>query len=343
MSTSVPTSNAVTTRSSTATLARFIKRNSWVLGLWVLFGALLVFTKLIQPNYGAAGFAILTLAALPYAFATAGQALVVISGGIDLSIAAMITFIGVTAAVLMEGQSEEFGALAVVLILLMGLGVGAINGAAVVLTRVPDIVVTLAFFFIWEGAALMVTDHPDGGAAVWLKELVLGTVGADFLPRDVTQWIPKALVLMLVAIALVWIPLKRSRLGISMYAIGSDRLAAFRSGVAVDRTRVAIYALAGLFAAMGGLAIVMNTGVGSPIQGPYLLASVAAVVLGGVSLAGGKGGLIGPLVAVFILRLVRQDLTFMSVDPNVAQVIEGLIMVSVVMLGGVVALRNRKA
>lgn len=343
MSASAPASTTVPSRSPGSSLLRFARRNSWVLGLWVLLGLLLVFTKIIQPNYGAAGFAILALAALPYAFATAGQALVVISGGIDLSIAAMITFIGVTAAVMMEGQPEEFGVLAVVLILLMGLGVGAINGAAVVLTRVPDIVVTLAFFFIWEGAALMVTDHPDGGVSVWLKQLVLGTVGADFLPRDVTQWIPKALLLLLLGVAVVWLPLKRSRLGVSMYAIGSDRLAAFRSGVAVDRTRVTVYALAGLFAAMGGLAIVMNTGVGSPIQGPYLLASVAAVVLGGVSLAGGKGGLIGPLVAVFILRLVRQDLTFLSVDPNVAQVIEGLIMVSVVMLGGVVALRNRNA
>lgn len=340
---SASASAAMPKRSVGASLARFAKRNSWVLGLWILLGLLLIFTKMIQPNYGAPAFAILTLAALPYAFATAGQALVVISGGIDLSIAAMITFISVSAAMLMKGQPEEFGALAVGLILLMGLGVGAINGAAVVLTRVPDIVVTLAFFFIWEGAALMVTDHPDGSASVWLKELVLGTVGADFLPRDVTQWIPKALLLMLIGIAVVWIPLRRSRLGIAIYAIGSDRLAAFRSGVAVDRTRVAVYALAGLFAAMGGLAIVMNTGVGSPIQGPYLLASVAAVVLGGVSLAGGKGGLIGPLVAVFILRLVRQDLTFLSVDPNIAQVIEGLIMVSVVMLGGVVALRNRNA
>jgi ribose transport system permease protein len=106
---------------------------------------------------------------------------------------------------------------------------------------------------------------------------------------------------------------------------------------------VVAYSLAGLFAAMGGLAIVMNTGVGTPIQGPYLLASVAAVVLGGVSLAGGKGGLVGPIVAVLILRLVRQDLTFLSIDPNVSQVIEGTIMVVVVMIGGVVAIRNRRA
>lgn len=323
-------------------LARFVKRNAWVIGLWVLLGLLIAFTKVIQPDWGASAFAILTLAALPYAFATAGQTLAVISGGIDLSMAAMITFISVTAAVLMEGQSEEFGLVAVVLILLMGLGIGTINGLSVVLTRVPDIVVTLAFFFIWEGAALLVLDHPGGAASTWLKELVLGTVGADFLPGGITGWMPKALIIMVVALGVVWIPLRRSRLGLSIYAVGSDRLAAFRSGVPVDRTRVAAYTLAGLFAAMGGLAIVMNTGVGTPIQGPYLLASVAAVVLGGVSLAGGKGGLVGPIVAVLILRLVRQDLTFLAIDPNVSQVIEGTIMVVVVMIGGVVAIRNKR-
>jgi ribose transport system permease protein len=220
---------------------------------------------------------------------------------------------------------------------------GTINGIAVVVTRVPDIVVTLAFFFIWEGAALLVLDSPGGGTVGWLREIVTGTIGGSPIPVALTEWVPKALVLMVVAIGIVWIPLRRSRLGLSMYAVGSDRQAAFRSGVPVQRTKVASYALAGLFAAMGGLALTMITGNATPLQGPYLLASVAAAVLGGVSLAGGRGGLVGPIIAVFILRLARQDLTLMSVDPNVAQIVEGLIMVSVVLLGALAALRSRRA
>ena len=86
--------------------------------------------------------------------------------------------------------------------------------------------------------------------------------------------------------------------------------------------------MTGLFAAMGGLAQVMSLGVGYPVPGNYLLASVAAVVLGGVSLAGGRGGMVGPLIAVLILRLVRQDLTLLRVDPNFTTVIEGAIMVA---------------
>jgi len=319
--------------SAAFSLPRAVRRNGWVAGLGALLAALLVVTRIIQPSYGASGIGSLAQAALPFAFAAAAQTVVVLTGGIDLSIASMMALTSVTAAVLMQGGSEELAILVVLFVLCLGLVIGAINGALVVLTRVPDIVVTLAMLFVWEGTALLVLEAPGGAAAEWLKGLVVGSIGI--------AWIPKAFVLTLVALAVVWIPLRRSRLGLSMYAVGSDRLAAFRSGVNVERTKIAAYALAGLFAAMGGLVLTMSTGIGAPIPGPYLLASVAAVVLGGVALVGGTGGLVGPIVAVFILRLLRTDLTFLSIDPNVATIVEGTIMVVVVMLGGLLALRSR--
>jgi ribose transport system permease protein len=318
---------------SAFSLPRVVRRNAWVAGLWALLAALLVVTRLIQPSYGASGIGSLAQAALPFAFAAAAQTVVVLTGGIDLSIASMMALTSVTAAVLMQGGSEEFAILVVLFVLCLGLVVGAINGLLVVVTRVPDIVVTLAMLFVWEGTALLVLASPGGGAAQWLTDLVIGDVGI--------AWIPKSFVLMLVALAVIWIPLRLSRLGLSIYAVGSDRLAAFRSGVSVERTKVAAYALSGLFAAMGGLALTMKTGIGAPIPGPYLLASIAAAVLGGVALVGGSGGLVGPIVAVFILRLLRADLTFLAIDPNVATIIEGTIMVVVVMLGGLLALRSR--
>jgi ribose transport system permease protein len=322
---------------------RAVRRNGWVFGLFVLFGLLLVFTRLIQPDYGPAGFGSLAGAALPFAFATAAQTIVVIAGGVDLSIASMMAVTSVTAAVLMNGASEEMAILVVPFVLAVGLAMGAINGALIVITRVPDIVVTLAMLFVWEGVALLILASPGGAAAEWLKALIVGSVSLPGVPDEITQWIPKALVLLVVCIGAVWIPLSRSKLGLSIYAIGSNNLAAFRSGVAVNRTKIAAYALAGLFAAMGGLVLTMSTGIGAPIPGPYLLASVAAVVLGGVTLGGGMGGIVGPIVAVFILRLVRSDLTFLSVDPNVTTIIEGTIMVIVVMLGALLAMRGRSA
>jgi ribose transport system permease protein len=239
----------------------------------------------------------------------------------------------------MAGESEAFGAAVVVIVLLEGLILGAVNGALIVLSRVPDIIVTLAMLFVWQGVALLVLPSPGGGAAQWLRDLLVGSVSTDAL----LQWVPKALVLIVVSLCVVWVPLHRSRLGLSIYAIGSSSLAAFRSGVSVSWTKIASYAIAGLFAAAGGLALTLSTGIGAPIPGPYLLASVAAVVLGGVALAGGKGGLLGPIVAVFILRLLRSDLTLLAVDPNVATIIEGTIMVVVVMLGAFIAMRAGRA
>ena len=111
----------------------------------------------------------------------------------------------------------------------------------------------------------------------------------------------------------------------------------------VARTKITAYAMAGLFAAMGGISLTMSTGIGAPIPGPYLLASVAAVVLGGVALGGGRGGLLGPIIAVFVLRLVRTDLTLLAIDPNVTAIVEGSIMVAVVMFGAYITMRSRSS
>jgi ribose transport system permease protein len=325
----------------TIAMTGLVRRQGWIVGLAVLFAILLAGTWTIQPDYGASGVGSLVRAALPYAFAVAAQTVVVIGGGIDLSIASMMALTSVTAARMMGGASEEFALVAVPFVLVLGLFLGAINGVLIVVTRVPDIIVTLAMLFVWQGTALLVLPSPGGGAAEWLRELVVGMVALPGLPEAVTQWLPKALILLIICLCIVWIPLHRSKLGLSIYAIGSSSLAAFRSGVSVERTKIAAYAIAGLYSGMGGLMLTMSTGVGAPIPGPYLLASVAAVVLGGVTLGGGKGGLLGPIVAVFVLRLLRSDLTLLAVDPNVATIIEGTIMVIVVMLGAFIAMRSR--
>ncbi len=311
------------------------RRNAWVLGLIVFLAVLLVFTKIIQPSYGAAGVQGLGNSVLPLALAAVGQAIVVISGGIDLSIGSMMALTSVVSASLMNGQSEQFAILVVVGVLVLGLVLGAVNGGLAVVTRVPDIVVTLAMSFVWAGCALLVLNAPGGGSAAWLLELVTGSLG--------NPWIPKAAVLLVVIVAVVWIPLRRSKLGLSIYAIGSNRLAAFRSGVPVGRTRVAAYMLMGLFAALGGLSLTASTGIGTPVPGPYTLMSVAAVVLGGVSLAGGRGGVFGAVVAVMILQLIRSDITFLNVNPNLAVVVQGVILIGVVMIGSLVQIRRARA
>jgi ribose transport system permease protein len=321
---------------------RLLRRHAWVAGLCALFVLMLVLARVVQPNYGAAGFESLARAALPYAFATAAQAVVVIAGGIDLSIASMMAVTSVTAAVMMQGASEGQAVLVVLFVLGLGTLMGVVNGVLIVVTRVPDIVVTLAMLFVWEGVALLILASPGGASAEWLKGLLVGSVNLPGVPPAVDAFVPKALLVLAVCLAVVWLPVKRTRLGLSIYAIGSSELSAFRTGVNVKLTKIAAYGIAGLFAGMGGLVLTASTGIGAPIPGPYLLASVAAVVLGGVVLGGGRGGLFGPIVAVFILRLARTILTFLAVDPNVTTIVEGTIMVGVVMLGGVLAMKGRR-
>lgn len=312
-----------------------VRRNGWTFALIGLLVAFLAITKLLNPNYGPAGIQGLAIAILPIAFAAVAQAIVVISGGIDLSVGSMMALASVTSAVLMKDQGDLVGVVIVIGVLLLGLAVGAINGGLVVVTKVPDIVVTLAMSFVWAGTALLILNTPGGGAAPWLMAIISGPLGSP--------WLPKALVVLAVVVVVVWLPLRRTTLGLSLYAVGSSPLAAFRSGVAVAPTKIVAYALTGFFAALGGLALTATGGVGAPVPGSYTLQSVAAIVLGGVSLAGGRGGVLGPIIAVIILALVRTDLFFGGVDPNWSTAIQGAILIGVVMFGSLVAMRKMRA
>lgn len=310
----------------------WLRDNSWPLGLVAFLALLFAFTKLIQPSYGVAAIQGLSNSMLPLALAAVAQTVVVIAGGIDLSIGSMMALTNVVAATQMKGQGEEYAVVVVIGVMLLGIVLGLVNGGLVVLTRVPDIVVTLAMSYVWAGCALLVLSTPGGSAAIWLKDLGKGSL--------FNEWIPKSAVILIVIVALVWLPLRRSRLGLSIYAIGSNSLAAFRSGVSVGRTKLAAYALTGLFSALGGLALTAASGYGRPVPGGYTLMSVAAAVLGGVSLAGGRGGAFGPIIAVVILSLMQTDITLLGVNPNLATVAQGAILIGVVMLGSLTQLRR---
>jgi ribose transport system permease protein len=315
-------------------LGEAARREAWLGGLFGLVVLLLVFTRIIQPTYGATGIQGLALSVLPLALAAAAQMVVVIAGGIDLSIGSMMALTNVVAATVMLNRSDEFGVAAAIGVLVFGFVIGAINGLVIVATRVADIIVTLAMSFVWAGFALWILQAPQRSVHRWLTDLVTGSIGSE--------WIPKGFIVLAIVVGIVWIPLRRSRFGLALYAVGSNQLAAFRSGVSVGRMKVLAYALAGLFAAVGGLALTAITGQGAPLPGGYTLASVAAVVLGGVSLAGGRGGVIGPILAVIVLSLIQTDMTFLRLNSNLATVTQGVILIVVVMLGSLTQLRGRR-
>ena len=314
----------------------FIRRNLALVGMPALLIFALAFTAIIHPNFGSFDVQSLALGALPLAFAAAAQAIVVLSGGIDLSVGSLMAVSNVLAASTMQHASFPQSLGLAALILIGGALQGAANGIIVVVSRIPDVVVTLTTGFIWGGVALLILEKPGGGAPSQFLDLAAGSA--------VSPWLPNAIILLIVAVGVIWLPVSRSRLGLLIYAVGSDRIAAFRSGVGVESTRILAYVVGGLFSALGGLALTMTTGIGAPLAGTYYtLSSVAAIVIGGVRLTGGRGGVVGPVIAAFLLTLIPTILIFLNIDPNYGQVIQGTLIVLVVMIGGFVSvMRSRK-
>ena len=306
------------------------------LAMPALLAAALVMTVTVHPSFGSFDIQSLALGALPLALAAVAQAIVVISGGIDLSVGSLIAVSNVLSASLMQHASLRTSLAISLLVLLAGALQGLSNGLVVAFSRMPDVVATLTTGFIWGGVALLILERPGGGAPPGFLNIAAGV--------DFGEWLPNALVVMGVVTAAIWLPIKLSRAGLLIYAAGSDPVAAFRSGVDVRFARTLAYVFSGVACAAGGMSLTMTTGIGAPLAGTYYtLSSVAAVVIGGVSLTGGKGGVVGPVVAALLLTLAPMDLVFLGIDPNYGQVIQGFLIVFVVMFAGFFAyLRERR-
>jgi ribose transport system permease protein len=317
---------------------RLVRRHGWTVGVYLLLLVVVLYWRSVTVlPWGPFDVQSVCLDAMPLAFAACGQAIVIVSGGIDLSIGSLMSLINVIAARWMMSMSFREALAAALALVLLGALAGALTGALIVFTKVADIIVTLAMLFVWAGAALAVLTIPGGGIPPRLGTLVnVDTVWS--------KWIPAALVILVVIVLVIWIPIRTTRAGLALYAIGSNRSAAYLAGVNVTATRIAAYALSGTFAALGGIALTATSSLGDPNSGRiYTLNSVAAVVLGGVSLLGGVGGLAGPIAAAFVLTLIKTILIIKSVDQNWAQVIQGAIIVGVMMVGGLLVRQKGKS
>ena len=319
-----------------ATTSRGLGKRLRGVGMPLVFLAAALATALIHPTFGSFDIQSLALGALPLAMAAVAQSIVVISGGIDLSVGSLIAVANVLSASLMQHATFHQSLLLAVLVLVLGAVFGAINGLIVAVSRIPDVVATLTTGFIWGGVALLILERPGGGAPPDFLNIAAGV--------DLSEWMPNAFIVMVIVIAAIWLPVRLSRIGLLIYAAGSDPVAAFRSGVDVRVARSWAYVFGGVASAAGGIALTMTTGIGAPLAGTYYtLSSVAAAVIGGVSLAGGRGGVVGPVAAALLLTLIPMDLIFLNIDPNYGQVIQGTLIVGVVMLGGLMsALQARK-
>jgi ribose transport system permease protein len=317
---------------------RLLRRHGWTTGILLLLVVFVLYWRsATNLPWGPFDVQSLAIDALPFAFAAMGQAIVIIAGGIDLSIGSMMSLINVVSAKYMVHMGFEKALLFGLALVLLGAAIGAVTGGIVVFTGVADIIVTLAGLFVLAGAALAILQIPGGGVPLRLQNLItIDTVA--------TKYLPAALLVLAGVYAVGWLTIRRARIGLALYAIGSNRPRAYLAGVNVTRTRILSYALSGAFGALGGLTLSAASGLGDPHSGEiYTLNSVAAVVLGGVSLLGGVGGLLGPILAAFVLTLVKTIMIIKGVDQNYAQVFQGTLIVLVVMIGGLAIRQKAKS
>ncbi|HET9601562.1 MAG TPA: ABC transporter permease, partial [Acidimicrobiales bacterium] len=286
------------------------------------------------PSFGAFEVRTITAGTMSLAFLAMAQAIVVISGGIDLSVGSMMVFTNCLAARWMEGQSLGTCVALALVVIAIAMALSTLIGVVITVSGIPDIVVTLAASFILSGLALFVLSSPGGGFSADLQRRVVGGFSE---PWPSILWIVGALLI-------IWLPLKRSRTGIAMFAVGSDRNAAFLSGVRVGRVRVLAYSVGGLLAGTAGIITTAFTGSGEPrasIGANATLNSVAAVVLGGVALSGGVGGLVGPVLAAMCLTLIPAIMLGLGWDPSYAETARGILIILVVMVGGLVQAKRK--
>jgi ribose transport system permease protein len=333
---SVAAFDGVTTRlpQPSSQFSRLARRYGWTAGVGVLLAVLLAWRVSQLPDFGDFEIRTITAGTMSLAFLAMAQAVIVISGGIDLSVGSMMVLANCLSAMWMEDQDLAACLALAVLVLAVTTALSTVTGVIITASGVPDIIVTLAASFILAGLALFAIGGPGGGTSPDFQEIVAGGL-SNFWP---------SILWMLGAIVLVWIPLRRSRLGLAIYALGSDRKAAFLSGVRIARTRVVAYSIGGLFAGFAGLVVTASTGGGEPratIGTNATLNSVAAVVLGGVALTGGVGGLVGPVLAALCLTLIPAIMLGLGWDPSNAETARGVIIILVVLVAGLLQSRKR--
>lgn len=264
------------------------------------------------------------------------QTMVVLTAGIDLSVGMIFVLANCLASWIVVG-SPVMTALGVCGVLLVGALCGAINGIIVIYGRLQPIVATIATGAVYFGIALALRPVP-GGEVNWVL--------ADALTGQLPGGIPASLVALAAVVLVVWVPFSRSAVGRAAYAVGSSEVAAYMSSVPIRRARFVAYTLAGLLAAMGGLFLTFLTYSGEASAangGSYTLNSIAAVVLGGVSLFGGVGSAIGAVFGAFVLRTIGDLLFVFDLDPLWQPLFQGVVLLVAVCLGSLrlFQIRNR--
>ncbi|MDR6101543.1 ribose transport system permease protein [Agrobacterium larrymoorei] len=253
-----------------------------------------------------------------------GMTFVILTGGIDLSVGAVMALVGTLSAGLMVNTGLP-ASVALPAGLFIGLGIGIFNGALVAWGKMPAIIVTLATMGMARGLGLIYSGgYPVSGIPSWISWFGVGRIGI----------VPVPVVIMVVIYAVAWVLLQRTAFGRHVYALGGNELAARLSGVKTQRVKLAVYGISGVTAAFAALILTGRLMSGQPNAGVgFELDAIAAVVLGGTAIAGGRGLILGTLIGAVLLGILNNGLNLMGINPYLQDVIKGFIILLAIYIG----------
>ena len=265
----------------------------------------------------------LLLLTMPLALVSLGQTCALLVGGFDVSVAALMTFCVVVASYTMTFETSGWALLPGGLALIaVGLATGIFNGVIIRVLKLPSIIATLGTFSILEGASLLLRDHPEGPIS---SDAISG------LTRSVS-FVPIAFIAVVVLAVLGDMWLYRTRTGLAMRAVGLDETSSRRLGMATGRIVIVAFVVCSVMASLAGFYLAAQVQIGSPLIGNFALESIACAVLGGASLAGGRGSFVGALLAALFLSLVDNVLPLFHQPTEYAEMTIGvLILVALVL------------
>lgn len=295
-----------------------MSRRKWQTTTWMVLlidGGLLALIAVINPSFFEYSNLVTFLVdSAPLTLVALAQTLIILTGGIDLSLGPLLGLVNVVAASLLT----PFGVSGILICLLTGLLAGLITGSTIAFGRLQSIIVTLAMSSVWSGLALLILPQPGGQVPPWFILVTTGFFGK----------VPMIVVIFICVMALLGYGFYGTRYGAHVMAIGANEVGAVYSGVSPVRVRVLTYTVAGLLTAVAALVLTGSAASGDPNIGPsYTLLSIAAVVLGGTQLSGGKGSVWLTLGGALVLQLVTQIIFYLGISSFYQDLIEGVILI----------------
>jgi ribose transport system permease protein len=288
-----------------------------VLGLCALLAIVLVLYQRLDPTLlDPSTITILSAQFLPLILAAVAQTIVMLTGGVDLSLGPVLSLgMAVFAVTATDGTTGVLAAMA--LALAVTVAAGAANGVLVAHAGLPPIIVTLAASFLWTGVTLIVLPQPGGHVPAGLVSAYNLGWGGIALPA----------LAIIVALAL-WKLVRTTRFGLALYAVGGNEHGAYASGIDTRRVKILAYGFAGLFTGLAGIGLAIQTGSGDPnIGAPYTLNSIAVAVLGGISFFGGVGRMRATLLGALLLGLLTNLLLFTGISTFYQLILQGVVLV----------------